>query len=175
MLRSAAYIMENIIQGVKRYCKPAQVGVDLTLKKVSYLKTPGAVYKDHTAVGKYEELAKQHFEDFDGWYLPQGTYMIELNEGCKLGVNDTAYVIMRSSLNRNGVSIQSAVWDPGYECENMNLRLTVDTPCGIYIEEDARVCQIIVAENEDTVKYDGQFQGGGTHSKSQKHGASIQM
>lgn len=171
MIRNANYVYDKIIVGNKDYCKKAQVGVDLTLKKVSVLQTPGFIRKDKTIVGDYVELVPEpiYYSGYEcvGWYLPKGTYMIELNEGCKLGMNDTAYVIMRSSLNRNGVMIQSAVWDPGYECENMNLRLTVDTD-GVYIEKNARVCQILVFDNEDTELYDGQFQGGGTHSKLQK-------
>lgn len=172
MLHNANYIYDNVIVGNKDYCKKAQVGVDLTLKKISYLQEPGFIRKDKTIVGEYLELQSMDINptgdyECEGWFLPLGTYMIELNEGCKLGVNDTAYIIMRSSLNRNGVMIQSAVWDPGYECENMNLRLTVDTEAGVYIEKNARVCQILVFENEDTELYDGQFQGGGTHSKLQ--------
>ena len=36
---------------------------------------------------------------------------------------------------------------------------------GLYLEKDSRVAQMIVATSEDTVEYDGQFQGGLTKSK----------
>ena len=76
---------------------------------------------------------------------------------------------MRSSLNRNFVTIQSALWDCGYTTQDgekiysPTLRLTVDTEEGFYLEKDARVAQLIVAVGEDTVLYGGegsQFQGG---------------
>ena len=110
-------------------------------------------------------------KDYKGWYLPKGTYIAILNEGCNFGGNDTGLIILRSSLNRCGVSVQSAVWDPGYNSFNegnilpISVRITVDTPEGIFIEKDARVAQLLVFQNEDTSLYDGQFQGGNLQSK----------
>jgi deoxycytidine triphosphate deaminase len=43
--------------------------------------------------------------------------------------------------------------------------MTVDTDKGIFIEENSRVAQLIIFENEDTEGYNGQWQGGQKVSK----------
>lgn len=172
MLRSANYINSQILIADEKnttlqYCKPAQVGVDLTLRKVLAPKGYGLVLRDKTICTEYNEVPASTEElTSGGWHLMPGTYVIQLNEGCAFGPNDTGYIIMRSSLNRNGATIQSAVWDPNYTSKGddgiypMSVRLTVDNPYGIFIEKNARVCQLVVATNEDTTLYNGQFQGG---------------
>lgn len=184
MLKNAQYIYNNIIiadevNTTKKYCKPAQVGVDLSIKKPMKIVSMGAVLKDKTYAPDYEDINKvkvtipgkngESIETDWGWRLKRGTYILVLNEGCKFGPNDTGYIILRSSLNRGGCSVVSAVWDPGYVSQNgdiispMTIRLTVDTD-EIFIEENARVAQLLVFENEDTVMYSGQWQGGLTKS-----------
>lgn len=181
MLRNSEYIYNNIIiadeiNTTKKYCKKAQEGVDLSLKEVREITSPGYVLKDKTFTSKTSPIMKREFiapngETYKGYYLPKGTYIIELNEGCKFGPNDTGYIILRSSFNRSGTSIQSALWDSGYTSQNeskintMSIRMTVDTDKGIFIEENSRVAQLIVFENEDTEGYNGQFQGGQKVSK----------
>lgn len=182
MLKNAQYIYNNIIiadevNTTKSYCKPAQVGVDLSIKKPMKIATCGHVLRDKTYASEYEDinLVKKtipvsngdSFETDLGWHLSRGTYILVLNEGCKFGPNDTGYIILRSSLNRCGVSICSAVWDPGYTSMDsagaispMSIRLTVDTEEGVFIEQNARVAQLLVFENESTDLYNGQWQGG---------------
>lgn len=181
MLKNAKYIYDNVlvadeVNTTKKYCKPAQVGVDLTIKEVKYVISPGYVLTDKTYASTTASMKKEAFIDPDGtehvgYNIHSGTYIIELNEGCKFGPNDTGYIILRSSLNRSGCSIFSAVWDPGYtsvdgeKVNTMSIRLTVDNPFGIFIEENARVAQLVVFENEKTDMYAGQWQGGQKVSK----------
>lgn len=186
MLRNANYIYNNVViadenNTTKQFCKPAQVGVDLSIKKVNIFETAGFVSTGKTHVGVRKELpteklsytnAKGETFEFEGWYLPKGTYDCELNEGVTFSETDTGYVIMRSSLNRNGVSVQSAVWDPGFTTAaddgkvfSMGVRITVDNENGLYLEKNARVAQLIVFENEPTSLYNGQFQNGRTDSR----------
>lgn len=178
MLRSAEYIYNNIIiadeiNSSKKYCKKAQVGVDLSVKNLYKITSPSTVKKDKTYVGDYKLVECQEIsEGCKGWILePNTTYICELNEGCKFGPNDTGLIIMRSSLNRSGVTIQSAVWDPNYTSQDgdkintMSIRLTVDNNVGFNLEQNARVAQLLVFDNEDTTLYNGQFQGGRFTSK----------
>lgn len=187
MLRNADYIYNNVIvtdESEEEHCKKAQVGVDLSVRAIYKITTPGCVAKSRTFVGTYEEIPSRsiiykHFKDPsdwsnwdevsipDGWFLPKGTYICEVNEGCNFGDRDTGYIIMRSSLNRNGVTIGSAVWDPGFNSgdQRITIRLTVDNENGFYLEKNARVAQLLVWENESTELYDGQFQGGRITSK----------
>lgn len=168
MLKNSKYIYDNCIiadetNSTKKYCKEAQVGVDLTLKSVYVISDSGLVLKDKTVLPKYREITP-NLDNY--YYLNKGTYIVELNEGVKLNKNNTALIIMRSSLNRCGVSINSAVWDPGYTTQDkgkintMSVRMTIDSSRFI-VEKNARICQIIVFENEDPINtYKGQFQGG---------------
>lgn len=117
MLKTANYIYNNIIiadeiNTTKKFCKKA-TGVDLSVKNISRFTKPGIILKDKTIVHPYEDIKITEFEVdgyyFKGWYLSQGSYILFLNEGCRFGSRDVGYVILRSSLNRNGVSLQSAV------------------------------------------------------------------
>lgn len=179
MLKSADYIYDNIIiadeiNTTKEYCKKAQVGVDLSLKSVYKILTSGIIYKDCSDVSVYDEIMPTQYSmvlngttrDMNGWLLPKGTYLLELNEGVNIPGDIACYIIQRSSLNRSGCTIVSSLWDNGYtsrdeeKVNTITVRLNVDTEAGIYIEKNARVAQIIAYSTEDTTLYNGQFQGG---------------
>ena len=179
MLRTANYIVENnlIADGKNTtldYIKKT-TGVDLSVKNFYSITGAGRVKKNKTEVGTYVQLPVKDItgiydeEKVMGWFLPQGTYICELNEGIQLGPNDVGYIILRSSLNRNGVTLHSAVWDPNFttrnkdgEIESMSVRITVETDRGIYIEQNARVGQLLVLEAPDGMEqYNGQFQNKG--------------
>lgn len=182
MLKNANYIYDNVIKAdgvhtTKDFCKKAQVGVDLSVKNVMKFKTSGKVFKDQTYASCTEPIGTTYIYDSlkqqtrEVWDLTPGTYIIELNEGCSFSPNDTGFIILRSSLNRCGVSIESAVWDPGYtsvegdEVNTMSVRMTVHNPHGFELEKNARVAQLVVVDNQDTEVYNGQWQGGRTTSK----------
>lgn len=185
MLRNAQYIEDNnIIYDNKNTFKKgrkAQNGFDVSVKAIYKGLYPGLVTKDKTYVAKYIEIPLDHIEypysdfigkkiEFDGWFLAKGSYIVELNEGCQFGPNDVGYYIMRSSLNRNFVTIHSALWDSGFTTQDGDvihgptLRLTVETDEGFYLEKDSRIAQLIIATGEDTELYgatgNSQFQGG---------------
>ena len=157
MLKNATYIYDNVViadevNTTKKYCQKAQVGVDLTLRSVSQFTTSGYIAKDKTRASQTLPVPTHMVNGVEKWYLNPGTYMGTLNEGCKFGPNDTGFVIMRSSLNRCGVSVFSCVWDPGYTSQNgdavnpMTIRITVENPLGVDIDKDARIAQLIVSK-----------------------------
>lgn len=179
MLKNAEYIYNNIIiadeiNTTKQYCKKAQVGVDLSIKGVWKIDTPGVIYTDFSDVSRYEELpseqlnipADREVRPLNGWFLSKGTYLVELNEGVSIPEDVACYIIQRSSLNRSGCTIVSSLWDNGYTSQykerinTITIRLNVDTEEGIYIEKNARIAQLIAYSTEDTTLYNGQFQGG---------------
>lgn len=175
MLKNADYIYDNIIiaddkETTKEYCQIAQVGVDLSVKEILELADCGAVTREKSYVATYKRKSFDKKFKYGagkkGWFLTQGTYIVLLNEGCRFGPKDTGFIITRSSLNRNGVGITSAVWDPGYTSLDgetvhpMSVRLTVNNPMGFWLEKNARIAQLVVLENENTYSYSGQFQGG---------------
>ncbi len=175
MLKNANYIYENNIiadevNTTKQYCKKAQVGVDVTVRDILWIEGFGQILSDKTCVPRYASIPKHRFNGREGWFIQKGTYIVNLNEGVQFGPNDTGIFIQRSSLNRSGCTVVSSVWDPGFTTqagEVINaptLRLVVNAD-NIFIEENARIAQLIIFENEDTELYDGQFQGGRTKSK----------
>ena len=182
MVKCAQYIWDNIIiadevNTTKQYAKMAQCGVDLSVRSVSKFATMGFTLKDKTfaalADKKIEKtsILTPNGKETIGYRLEPGTYELELNEGCRLGPNDTAMIVVRSSLNRCAVSAYSGLYDAGFNTQDenniypMHLRITVDNPYGFFLEENSRVAQIVVFENEDTELYQGQWQGGKTVSK----------
>lgn len=147
--------------------KPAQVGYDVTIKAVNKIGTKvggnlftegriGKVLKDKTILTTYTLVDTKQVDGAEGWLLYEGVYDITFNEGCKIPDNRVAFIKQRSSLYRNGAIINSPVFDPGFETENMGTLLYVHE--AIFIEKDARVAQIYFHECDPAEKYDGQWQ-----------------
>jgi deoxycytidine triphosphate deaminase len=162
MLNAKQIIDEGLLLLEHTKGKPAQVGYDLSLKavqKVGISTTDGKigkVLKDRTELTTYSPINTIKVDGMEGWLLYQGVYDITFNEGCKIPDNRVAFVKQRSSLYRNGAIINSPVFDPGFETQNMGTLLYVYET--IFIEKDARVAQIYFHECDPADKYDGQWQ-----------------
>jgi dUTP pyrophosphatase len=133
-------------------------GFDLTLREVSKIKSGGAI----TTKNEDRVISDTHYCSFnpDGRiWLTQGPYIIMYNEEVNIPLNIMALVRPRSSLLRCGVSIHTAVWDPGYNGRSVSL-LVVHTSNGITLEKDARIAQMIFFElQSETEGYNGIYQG----------------
>jgi deoxycytidine triphosphate deaminase len=163
MLNAKQIIDEGLLLLEHTKGKPAQVGYDLSLKAVQKIGTGtvlngkiGKVLKDRTELTTYIPTTTIKVDGMEGWLLYQGVYDITFNEGCKIPDNRVAFVKQRSSLYRNGAIINSPVFDPGFETQNMGTLLYVHET--IFIEKDARVAQIYFHECDPADKYDGQWQ-----------------
>ena len=80
-------------------------------------------------------------------------------QGCNIPEDVTLLIRQRSSLLRNGASLHSSVFDPGFATDSIGTVLTVTTQ--LRIEQGARICQIYGHENEPVNKedlYNGQWQ-----------------
>lgn len=97
--------------------------------------------------------------DINYFDLPYGQcYIIRLKERINLPKNIMAITKPRSSLIRNGVYIQSAIWDAGYHGRG-HIMLIVENPYGIKLTYDARICQMIFIKlNKESLGYSGIFQ-----------------
>jgi len=116
-------------------------GIDLTLREISRHAGPGAIGVS-AADRVLPELEPLAF-DADGWVtLGPGTYHILYNEVVDLPVTLMALGRSRSSLNRCGVAIHTAVWDAGYRGRSTSL-LVVNNPDGFRVQKDARVMQLV--------------------------------
>jgi len=170
MLNAKQIIDEGLLLLENTQGKPAQVGYDITLKAVQKIgnKISGGVYnlsrggkigkvlKDKTELTTYVPLTTIMLDGVEGWLLHEGVYDVTFNEGCKIPENRVAFIKQRSSLYRNGAIINSPVFDPGFETENMGTLLYVYEP--LFIELNARVAQIYFHECEPAEKYNGQWQ-----------------
>ena len=168
MLNAKQIIDEGLLLLETTQGKSAQVGYDLSLKAVQKIGNKigyntfkegqiGKILKDKTILTTYTPVDTIMLEGNEGWLLHEGVYDITFNEGCKIPDNRVAFIKQRSSLYRNGAIINSPVFDPGFETENMGTLLYVHEP--LFIEKDARVAQIYFHECEPAEKYDGQWQG----------------
>ena len=167
MLNAKQIIDEGLLLLEHAQGKPAQVGYDITLKAVNKIGNRigynmfkegriGKVLKDKTELTTYTLQNTIMLDGVEGWLLHDGVYDITFNEGCKIPENRVAFIKQRSSLYRNGAIINSPVFDPGFETENMGTLLYVHEP--LFIEINARVAQIYFHECEPAEKYDGQWQ-----------------
>lgn len=177
MLNSQQILDESLLKLEHTKGKPAQVGYDLSLKAVNKVGDPnslhsftelatykiGKVLKDKTELTTYTPIETINLDSATGWLLHPGTYDITFYEGCKIPANRVAFIKQRSSLWRNGTLINSPVFDPGFETDNMGtIMLVTET---IFIEEGARVAQIYFHECESAELYNGQWM----HDKQRHH------
>jgi deoxycytidine triphosphate deaminase len=168
MLNAKQIVDEGLLLLENAKGKPAQVGYDITLKAVNKIGNRiggnvfkegriGKVLKNKTELTTYTPENTIMLDGTEGWLLHEGVYDITFNEGCKLPENRVAFIKQRSSLYRNGAIINSPVFDPGFETQNMGTLLYVHET--LFIEKDARVAQIYFHECKSAEKYDGQWQG----------------
>lgn len=128
---------------VKDYINSSQfqpAGIDLTLREIFSFKSAGKIDFDNKE-RKISDVAKIEFENDEVKLLP-GAYKVVYNEYVKIPQDCIALCFPRSSLLRSGVSLECAVWDPGYEGRSESL-LLVSNPYGIILKRNAKLGQLI--------------------------------
>lgn len=116
-------------------------GFDLTLAEVHRYVGAGTVAKAN-AKRVLPELEQVETAP-DGFFaLAPGVYHVVYNEVVNLPIDLMALGRPRSSLNRSGVTIHTAVWDAGYHGRSTSM-LYVANPFGFQIETGARLLQLV--------------------------------
>ena len=132
-------------------------GIDLTLRDISLLQSPGSIPAD----GKQRQipdLSPLVFDELGFIDLSPAPYIITYNEIVHLPRDIMALGRPRSSLLRCGVTIGTAVWDAGYSGRSQSL-LVVHNPHGFRLQKNARVMQLIFLRlSEETEGYNGVYQ-----------------
>ncbi|RPJ63655.1 MAG: deoxyuridine 5'-triphosphate nucleotidohydrolase [Dehalococcoidia bacterium] len=133
-------------------------GIDLTVREISSFSSRGNL----TETNEGRELSKTTpvlFEEHGGVDLPPGPYLVTFNEIVSMPANVMALARPRSSLNRCGVSIHSAVWDAGYTGRSQSMLVVYNTH-GFRLHKNARVMQLVFLYTTRKVDkgYSGKYQ-----------------
>jgi dUTP pyrophosphatase len=116
-------------------------GFDLTLAEIHRYLGWGTVARENSGrvLPEIERLEPAPNGFFS---LTPGVYHIVYNEVVNLPVDVMGLGRPRSSLNRSGVTIHTAVWDAGYHGRSTSM-LVVANPFGFRIEVGARLLQLV--------------------------------
>ena len=133
-------------------------GIDLTVREIAVFSSPGYLAENNQG-RKLSDTAPIPFECASGVYLAPGPYLVTFNEIVSLPDCIMALGRPRSTLNRCGVSIHSAVWDAGYSGRSQSM-LTVYNTHGFTLCKNARVMQLVFFYTTRSVQqgYCGKFQ-----------------
>lgn len=127
-------------------------GIDLTLGAVFEQTEPGVVGRDGKRVGDREELTPRD----DAYRLDPGTYVVRYGEPVRIPEERIGFVLPRSTLLRNSCTLDTAVWDAGYEGIGEG---RLDVGHAIEIEPGARIAQMVFARADHEETYEGEYQG----------------
>jgi deoxycytidine triphosphate deaminase len=129
-------------------------GVDLTAGAVFRQAEPGRIGRDGKRVGDRAEM-----ETADGAYrLDRGTYVVRYGEPVRIPEGHVGFVLPRSTLLRNSCTLDTAVWDAGYEGVGEG---RLDVGHELEIEPGARIAQLVLARADHDGTYDGDYQSEG--------------
>lgn len=134
-------------------------GFDLTLAEVHRYLGWGTVARDN-AGRVLPELERIDAAPNGFFSLTPGVYHVVYNEVVNLPMDLMALGRPRSTLNRSGVTIHTAVWDAGYRGRSTSM-LLVANPFGFRIEAGARLLQLVFFALSKPVGkgYRGAYQG----------------
>ncbi len=137
-------------------------GVDLTLKEIALLSSPGSLGLDN-ADRVISGTSPLVFDGLDRVDLPLGCYLVTYNEVVNLPMRVMALARPRSSLLRCGVNVHSAVWDAGYSGRSQSLMVVYNSR-GFRLHRNARIVQMVffLLSREAVEGYQGVFQGENT-------------
>ncbi len=156
-----AQLVNEIITDERGYAEPAQVGVDLTVQGIAEILGTAFIPKEGKTVPAevLHLIPKSEVKDEFGIFALEGgkAYAVTFDQGLKtLQAFQTAFIIQRSSLNRNGCLALGSVFDPGYGCANLGC--TLYPTVNLNIQLHARIAQIIIMENHPAAsRYAGQY------------------
>ena len=151
MFRSGPYVAAQLGD-----LRPEQVqpnGVDLTLGTVHEQVSPGRVERGDKTVGQRRERTPEG--DTDVYALEPGGYVVQYTERVSIPEGHVGFLYPRSSLLRNSCTLDTAVWDAGYEGRGEGL---LEAHHAVELEQGARVAQLVLAEAAHEGTYDGSYQ-----------------
>ncbi len=161
MFRSGQFVAEGVHPFGDDVLADAAIqpnGVDLTVERVFEQRSTGHVGREGKTVGD-RTTVEPNPDDPPTYQLSPGGYIVRYGEVLGVPEDHVGFVLPRSTLLRNSCTLETAVWDAGYEGRGEGL---LQVHHEIEIERGARIGQFVLANaaHEDT--YDGSYQGENT-------------
>jgi dUTP pyrophosphatase len=132
-------------------------GIDLTLQLVQRIEGQGALGFGNTnrRIPSTSELSWSS----GPLTLMPGIYKVTYNEIVHMPLDLVAIARPRSSLLRCGATVETAVWDSGYNGRSESL-LVVHNPSGLKLHRNARLVQLVFFKNSKRLRrgYSGRWQ-----------------
>jgi dUTP pyrophosphatase len=153
MLENSPPLVEGLLNKEKQV---QQTGIDFTLSAVMRFKTGGQVDFDNSE-RKLPEM-EEVLPNGEWFTLSQGAYKVRFNEIVHIPTNLMGIARPRSTLLRCGATMNTALWDPGYEGRSESM-MTVMNPNGIRLKKNAKIMQMVfLTLQEATESYSGKYQ-----------------
>jgi dUTP pyrophosphatase len=150
MFKSGRFVADHL--GDLRDDQVQPNGVDLTLGAVYEQVSPGRIDRGGKTVGDRQERTPEA----DRYTLDPGGYVVEYGERVAIPDEHVGFLLPRSSLLRNSCTIDTAVWDAGYEGRGEGL---LEVHHRITLERGARIAQLVLSSASHEDVYDGRYQG----------------
>lgn len=149
---------ENLVSETIGSSQFQPCGVDITLKEAYKFKTAGKLDFDNKE-RKISEVEPVKYEN-EEVKLARGSYKVIFNEYVRIPKDAAALCFTRSSLLRSGISLECAVWDPGYEGRSEAL-LVVHNEHGAILKRNAKIGQLIFIKLSESASslYEGVYKG----------------
>lgn len=143
---------ENLLENIEED-NVQGAGVDLRIDELYSLTTPAFI---GTSDRKIPEIKK-----LESYVLKPGSYyLFKTVERINMPPDLVAFMFPRSTLFRCGISLRTAVIDPGYKGE-LTLGLYNESEREVTLERYARVAQLVLANvSGGTRLYNGRYQDG---------------
>jgi dUTP pyrophosphatase len=149
MFKSGAFVADHLGDLRDEQIQPN--GVDLTLGTAFEQMSAGRIARDGKTVGDRREL-----DPAGGAYsLSVGGYIVRYAEHIHIPEDHVGFLYPRSSLLRNSCTLDTAVWDAGYEGRGEGL---LEVHHETELEPGARIAQLVLADADHVGEYDGSYQ-----------------
>lgn len=152
MFRSGEFVSDYVTPLEPEQRQPN--GVDICVDWIAEPTGGGAITRDGKTIGDRTALEPVD----DQFELSPGVYVIGYRERISVPEGHIGFILPRSSLLRNGATLETAVWDTGYEGRGEGL-VRIGAP--LSIEHHARIGQFVLASADHAGAYDGTYQGEG--------------
>jgi dUTP pyrophosphatase len=114
-------------------------GIDLSIRDIEQFTGPGMLGFGRKDT-RQAETTRMEFES--SVHLSKGSYRIRYNEIMHIPPNLIAIARPRSSLLRHGATVETGVWDSGYNGRSESL-LVVHNDAGLDLLKNSRVVQLV--------------------------------